>query len=214
MAPTTDRPRRRAGRPSAAETAALDETVREAALAEFLAHGYDGTSMDAVARAAGTTKASLYARFATKEALFAAVLAWAVARPDWPVPEPPPPPLDDLAAGLLAVARAGWRRATDPAMVALSRIAIAEADRFPDLARRAQANSSWARRETVEALLRRHAAAGAIVADDPELLAEHFLAMVAGMPARLASFGIVHPPDEQEHRARAAVDLFLRSLRP
>ena len=214
MAPSTDRPRRRAGRPTAAEAAALDLDAREAALSLFLAHGYDGTSMAAVARAAGTTKASLYARWPTKESLFTDVLGWAVARPDWPSPEPPAPPLDDLAAALQAVADAGWRRATDPAMVALSRIAVAEADRVPDLARRAQANTSWARRETVVALLRHHADTGAIVADDPELLAEHFLAMVAGMPARLASFGIVRTPTEQERRAQAAVDLFLRSLRP
>lgn len=214
MAPSTDRPRRRAGRPTTAEAAALDRDVRAAALACFLARGYDGTSMAAVAAAAGTTKASLYARWPTKEALFTEVLGWAVARPDWPEPEPAPPPVDDLAGALLAIADAGWRRATDPAMVALARIAVAEADRVPDLARRAQANASWARRETVVALLRHHADAGAIVADDPELLAEHFLAMVAGMPARLASFGIVRTPAEQERRARSAVDLFLRSLRP
>jgi len=214
MAPTERPLRRRSGRPTTAEAAALDRDVREAALAAFLAHGYDGTSMDAVARAAGTTKASLYARHPTKEALFTTVLEWAVTRPDWPQPEPPTPPLDDLPAALLAVATTACRRATDPAMVALSRIAVAEADRVPDLARRAQANVTWARRETVVALLRHHAAAGTIVADDPDLLAEHFLAMVAGMPARLASFGIVRDPADQDRRTQAAVDLFLRSLRP
>jgi len=200
MAP--ERVRRRSGRPTASEAAALDRDVREAALARFLEHGYDGTSMATVARAAGTTKASLYARWPTKEALFAAVLAWAVARPDWPFPEPPPPDTEDLATALHSIA------------AALSRIAIAEADRVPDLARRAQGNSTWARRETVVALLERHAATGEIVADDPGLLAEHFVAMVAGMPARLAAFGIVRTPDEQERRTRAAVELFLRALRP
>ena len=212
MAP--ERVRRRSGRPTASEAAALDRDVREAALARFLEHGYDGTSMATVARAAGTTKASLYARWPTKEALFAAVLAWAVARPDWPFPEPPPPDTEDLATALHSIAAAACRRATDPAMVALSRIAIAEADRVPDLARRAQGNSTWARRETVVALLERHAATGEIVADDPGLLAEHFVAMVAGMPARLAAFGIERTPDEQERRTRAAVELFLRALRP
>ena len=63
-------------------------------------------------------------------------------------------------------------------------------------------------------LLQRHAATGAIVADDPEILAEHFLAMVVGMPARLASFGIVRNAATQAHYTRVAVDLFVRGLRP
>src|SRR5688500_14843312 len=82
---------RRGGRPTLAETSRLDQDVREAALELFLEHGYDGTSMDAIARAAGTTKASLYSRFAGKDTVFRAVFEWAMNRPDWPVPEPAPP---------------------------------------------------------------------------------------------------------------------------
>ncbi|WP_322760640.1 hypothetical protein [Frankia sp. Cr2] len=50
--------------------------------------------------------------------------------------------------------------------------------------------------------------------DDPEILAEHVLGMVAGMPARLASFGIQRDPATQERHTQVAVRLFLRSLRP
>ena len=193
---------------------AMRDSLIAAAFQLFLERGYERTSMTDVARAAHTTKASIYARWPTKEAMFAAVLAWAVARPDWPFPEPPPPDTDDLATALHAIAAAACRRATDPAMVALSRIAITEADRVPELAERAQGNSTWARSETVAALLERHAATGEIVADEPALLAEHFVAMVAGMPARLAAFGIVRTPADQERRTRSAVELFLRALRP
>ena len=55
---------------------------------------------------------------------------------------------------------------------------------------------------------------GLIVAEDPEILAELFLAMVAGMPARLASFNIKRDDADQELRQRVAIRLFLRSLRP
>jgi AcrR family transcriptional regulator len=205
---------RRSGRPSAAEAERIDRDVRDAALALFLERGYDGTTMDAIAQAAGTTKASLYARFDSKEAVFSAVLDVATRRRDWPLPEPAPPDLDDLEGALTEIAQAGVQRAVHPEMVKLSRIAITESARFPELARRAQANATWARRDLVVELLQRHAAAGAIVvADEPEILAEHFLAMAVGMPARLASFGIVRDAETQAHYTQVAVALFVRGLR-
>jgi AcrR family transcriptional regulator len=48
--------------------------VLDAALQLFLERGYEGTSMDAVARAAGVTKPVVYACFAGKEELFRALL--------------------------------------------------------------------------------------------------------------------------------------------
>jgi AcrR family transcriptional regulator len=48
--------------------------VLDAALDLFLERGYEGTSMDAVARAAGVTKPVVYACFAGKDELFRALL--------------------------------------------------------------------------------------------------------------------------------------------
>ena len=48
--------------------------VLDAAFELFLEHGYDGTSMDAVARAAGVTKPVVYDCFPSKEDLFTALL--------------------------------------------------------------------------------------------------------------------------------------------
>jgi len=212
MPSTSTRAPRRTGRPTSDEAAELDLEVRQRALGLFLAKGYEGTSMDAIAEAAGTTKASLYARFPSKDALFRSVLTWAVRRPDWPAPEPPPPPFDDLEMALRSIARAAVRRALDPSMVQLSRIAVAQAARFPDVARTIQDVVAWPRLQLVADLLRHHAAAGTIEAPEPELLAEHFLAMVAGVPARLASFGLVRDADVQQHHLDVAVNLFLRAL--
>ncbi|WP_433152795.1 TetR/AcrR family transcriptional regulator [Actinomadura nitritigenes] len=205
---------RRGGRPTLEEAAELDRAVRDAALSLFLEHGYEGTSMDAIARAAGTTKASLYARFKSKEEVFASVLRQAVPDPDWPGTEPAAPDLDDLEGALTAIARTALRRALDPSMVRLSRIAVTHASRFPDLASRAYAAGHFPRKPLLVELLRRHAATGAIQADEPEILAEHFIAMVSGMPARLASFGIERDEATWEHHTRVAVRLFLRGLRP
>jgi AcrR family transcriptional regulator len=48
--------------------------VLDAALHLFVEHGYRGTSMDAIATAAGVTKPVLYDCYPSKEALFAALL--------------------------------------------------------------------------------------------------------------------------------------------
>jgi AcrR family transcriptional regulator len=204
---------RRGGRPTSKQTAQLSVDVREAALALFLEHGYDGTSLDAIARAAGTTKASLYVRFEDKESLFVSVVGWATGRADWPVPEPPAPDLDDLERALRAIATAAVRRATHPDMVKLTSLAVAQATRFPELAERANA-TGWRRTQLVVELLERHASTGAVVAPEPKILAEHFLGLVSGMPARLASFGIVRKPAVQRRYTDTALDLFLRGLRP
>ncbi|TKG70856.1 TetR/AcrR family transcriptional regulator [Prauserella endophytica] len=205
---------RRGGRPTREQARLLDETVRERALELFLEHGYEDTSMDAIAAAAGTTKASLYARFPGKEAVFRSVMAWAMQRADWPVAEPPPPDLDDLEGALTAIAETALRRALDPAMVRLGQVAIAHATRFPDIARNAYSAGFWPRRQLVVELLNRHAETGDIaLADDPEVLAEHFLGLVSGTPARLASFGIVRAEADRRRHVASAVRLFLRSLR-
>ena len=55
------------GRPMDPEKRAA---VLEAAKALFLARGYDGTSMDAVAQAAGVSKLTVYSHFQDKDTLF------------------------------------------------------------------------------------------------------------------------------------------------
>jgi TetR/AcrR family transcriptional regulator len=53
--------------------------ILDAATAVFLRYGYRKTSMDDLARAAGLSRQGLYLHFRTKEALFHAVVEYAVA---------------------------------------------------------------------------------------------------------------------------------------
>ena len=50
------------------------QAVIEAAGELFIAQGYGAVSMDAIARAAGVSKATLYAHFASKDKLFATII--------------------------------------------------------------------------------------------------------------------------------------------
>jgi TetR/AcrR family transcriptional regulator, mexJK operon transcriptional repressor len=64
----------RRGRPSVARLAEIGTAIRTAALEVFLEAGYEAASMDAIAARAKVSKATLYARFASKDELFEAVL--------------------------------------------------------------------------------------------------------------------------------------------
>jgi AcrR family transcriptional regulator len=51
-----------------------DTSILDAAVAVFAAEGFDGAKMETIAARAGTTKPTLYARFHSKEDLFAAAV--------------------------------------------------------------------------------------------------------------------------------------------
>lgn len=203
----------RRGRPTQAESSALRQQLREAAVATFLEKGYDGTTMEAIADAAGITKRTLYARYPDKRAVFLDAIPWAFARA---VENDTLSDVDggDLRAALIAIGRGALRRVLDRDIVRLHRIARNEAHRFPEFAASAQ-SLGWAdRQRQVMDLLRRHVDAGAVAIDDVELAAEHFLAMVEGFPARLADFGIYRTSADERRHLIAAVDLFLRGVVP
>ena len=203
--------RPRSGRPTRAESAQLEERLRRAALESFLEHGFDGTTMEAVARAAGIAKRTLYARYPDKEALFVDVVPPAIGGWEEPLPDFDP---EDLTGALLAIGRSAVKRVTHPDLVRLGRVAMQEAARFPQFARSAYTLTWSPRMRAVMALLERHADRGQIVVDDLELAAEHFLSLVSLMPGRLADFGVYRDPDEEERHLQFAVRLFLRGVLP
>lgn len=204
---------KRRGRPTQAEAKLLDLAVREAAVAAFLEMGYAGASMEAIARAAGITKRSLYARYPDKRAVFADVIPWALARytDDGSIDEIDE---DDLETALLAVGRGALARATHPENVRLKRIAFNEAAQFPEFNVSAESMMWAGRQRAVTELLRRHEELGTIKVDDLELAAEHFLAMVEAVPARMADFGVFRSKKQQERHLQFAVRLFLRGVMP
>jgi AcrR family transcriptional regulator len=175
----------------------------------FLEYGFEATSMEAVARAAGITKRTLYARYQNKDVLFADVVVWALERYHWSEP-----PLEqgqtDLATSLTAIGRSALARALDPDIVRLNRMAICEAARVPEFASQTHSLTWSPRMQAVMGLLTAHKNAGSVIVDDIEIAAEQFLAMVAAIPARLATFGKTRTPDVEERHLQHAVSLFLR----
>ena len=169
--------------------------------------------MEAIARKAGITKRTLYARYADKRAVFADVIPWALARY---TDDRPSAHVDgkDLEATLIAVGRRALARATHPENVRLKRIAFNEAAQFPEFNVSAESMMWAGRQRAVTELLRRYQDSGEIKVDDVELAGETFLAMVEAVPARMADFGVFRSPAQQERHLHYAVRLFLRGVMP
>ena len=110
-------------------------TLLKAASRMFLEHGFTAATTDMIQREAGVSKATMYARFANKELLFAAViehecaLMTATFQTLHLSPGNIGKSLSDLGMSCLDVV-------LSPTALALNRVVTAEAPRFPELGRR------------------------------------------------------------------------------
>ncbi len=173
----------RGGRPPASRAGDVEARLLAAATRLFLERGYDGTSCDQVALDAGAGKASIYARYANKAALFSAVIDRMLARSF---------PEDDMAAGTPLPARlaaVGMRVLADtlhPDALALLRLVVTELPRFAGADAR-PAQLFW------QAGVRRVAAAIALGAperlDEAIAPAERFIELVLMPPLMRALLG-------------------------
>ena len=206
------------GRPTREEAEARDVRLLEVATHLFMERGFDCTSIDAVAEAAGISKPTVYARYHDKRDLFAAVLRGRIRRSLAPVsaaaeaqatetnPKSIETTLHELSRHMVAYMLA-------PEAGALQRIISAQAVQFPELAKLAN-EEGWLRAvRGVSSILRQSAARGHIKVDDPELAAEIFLNLVLGRGKRLALYRIATDPKTEERHRKAAVEFFLSGVR-
>jgi TetR/AcrR family transcriptional repressor of mexJK operon len=201
------------GRPSRLESAQLSDRILEVATALFLGDGYGATSIETVAKRAGISKRTFYHRFRGKEELFEAVVRRLIER--WT------PPFDATLFDAVSLAetmrRAGEHMlgvALTPEALALHRIVIAEAPRFPGLARILHELGAAVGIERIAQYLERCIANGEVRSIDPRFAAEQFILMVVTGPRRRA-LGLGAPLSQPELRdwVDHSVRLFLDGCR-
>lgn len=214
MAETDVLAKPRSGRPTKAAAAARNERLLEIATRMFLEQGFEATSIDGLAEAASIGKATLYARYADKGALFADVLRRRILE------------LNGVLAAEFATAQAGDDLATTlrklgdrfidltltEDAVALGRILAAQGSRFPDLAHLAIKEGYGRQLRLVETVFARFADDPRYDLGDLPLAADLFLALVVGRAARFKIYGLPVDREEMRKRTRAAVALFVRGV--
>jgi TetR/AcrR family transcriptional regulator, mexJK operon transcriptional repressor len=205
---------RRGGRPSREQAALLGDRILDVATDLFLTEGYGATSIEAVAQRARISKRTFYHRFPDKAALFDAVLRRIIQG----IKPPPDVPLyegAEFSEVLSRLARLAVRASIAPMTLALTRLMLTEAQRFPELAAVvAREGSRGEAVRQISALLERESRDGRIAIDRPEFAAEQFLSLLMTVPQRRAlGLGTLMTAAELDRWADDCVNLFLNGCR-
>jgi TetR/AcrR family transcriptional regulator, mexJK operon transcriptional repressor len=187
------------------------QLVLDAAASLFMAHGYGAVSMDAVARAAGVSKATLYAYFSSKDQLFATIIGEAC-RQKIAFSELLPADATDPRAALEVFGGRLLRFFLEERPLAIHRVVIAESARFPELGRAFYDNGPAALFRTLAEWLAGQTEAGRLAVTDTAMAAEQFVGMLRTSLFLRATLGLT-PPTEAEIDAtvEAAVRMFLKA---
>ncbi|HEY2639630.1 MAG TPA: TetR/AcrR family transcriptional regulator [Streptosporangiaceae bacterium] len=193
--------------------------IRQAAIGQFLAKGYAGTSMDDVAAAARVSKQTVYKHFGSKEDLFVAIIEATVGEVMNEVFERVGATSDhhgDLAQELLTMARRLLVLIMQPELLALRRLVTGEASRFPQL------GGVWWRggparlMSELTALLRQADKDGELAIDDAQLAAQQLQWLILSIPLNRAMLcpDQAYTSEELYHYSDAGVRTFLAAYRP
>jgi AcrR family transcriptional regulator len=191
--------------------------IRAAAQELFLRHGFAATTMDAVTATAGISKQTLYRYYPSKEALFADILDQLTLQQGASAVWPPPERVTiatraDLEAVLTWLARDIIADTTQPTLIALMRVLIAEAPRFPHLKELFTATVSGPGFAAVSQLLDQARAAGVVVVEESEAAARLFIGSLLTYYLVDGLFAAEQPRPPPDAEVVAIVRLFVRAV--
>jgi TetR/AcrR family transcriptional repressor of mexJK operon len=183
------------------------QRLLEAACEAFREEGYQ-VSIDRIAARAQVARQTLYNHFHSKDELFGEVVRHSV--------QSVLVTLDgdgDLRATLLAFGDAYRTRLLNPTGIAIFRTMVAEAPRFPELAKQFFRQGPQTTRKRLADYLARAMEAGRLRRDDPDFAAEMLTAMLLDLD-RLR--GLIDLQTELLDSTKTArvVDCFLRTFAP
>jgi AcrR family transcriptional regulator len=144
------------------------ETLLALARAEFSARGFAAARMEDIARAGGISKAALYLRFPSKEAIFEEAVRDLIGRT---LPEMLPSEFGDLSAEamLRQFLPLAFLRLTDPEFAFVPRVIIGEGANFPELARFYHDEVVQRVLDLMAGLIRHGVSRGEFACPDPDL---------------------------------------------
>jgi AcrR family transcriptional regulator len=202
-------------RAAEAGEAPVRRRILEAAFAAFMEQGFAATSTLEIATRAKASKRELYAHFGSKQEILSACIAERAERLRMPAGFPDLPDHATLAKALTALGSHLLREVSDPIVIAVFRLAIAEAIRAPDVARALNDIGVAASRSALRAFMTRARAAG-LLDGDPATMAEHFAGLLWGTQMTRLLLGVDDRPSPREiaRRAEAATDALLQLYPP
>lgn len=198
------------------------QAIADVALTLFLRNGYRDTSMDQVAADAGVSKQTVYKHFADKERLFTDIVLGVTRNSDKITAEltatldaDSVKSVDEVGTVLERLARTYLDAVLEPHVLALRRLIIAEAERFPDLARHYYERAPARGIELIAEALQNFADRRLIAVSDVHMAAGQFAYLALGIAQDKAHFCPAEPPSpaERDAIASAAARVFLAAHR-
>ncbi|WP_424811854.1 TetR/AcrR family transcriptional regulator C-terminal domain-containing protein [Roseococcus sp. YIM B11640] len=174
----------------------------------FVREGYAAANMDEVARRAGMSKKTLYQVFASKEALFEAVLTAHFA----PLLTVAPKEVEaGPREGLIAILERAAAHILNGRHIAIFRLISSEVKRAPEIAAAFHRASSGRGAGALQRCLEVHVARGRLNIADTSMAAGMLFGLAIGEPHLWMLLGQREEPDPSEisYRVAAAVDTFL-----
>lgn len=183
-----------------------------AAYAVLMEQGYAGANTLEIARRAKVSKRELYAEFGNKAGILEALIAATAARMQVPLTVPDITSADAFATALAAYGVAALTELTSPHVIAINRLAVAEAGRSSDLGRILDQQGRESNRRALVALVGKAQAAGVLKGGDAGVIAGQFFALLTGDLLMRLLLGVIKRPRVKEIRRRAemATDSVLR----
>jgi AcrR family transcriptional regulator len=194
-----------------ADGGAKRRQIMDGAREVFLSAGFDGASMNDVARAAGVSKGTLYAYFNSKDELFEAIIRGEFAQTaerlctfirEGDAREM----LNDFGVRLIS-------RMAEPGTRSLARVVIAAAEKFPSIGRAFYEAGPLYGANRLAAELENLEKSGALKVPDPERAAWQFVDLCQSYVYKRLLFGVVDSISREDIEAsvEAGVDVFLKA---
>jgi AcrR family transcriptional regulator len=197
------------GRPTSEQIEAISGAILEAATELFLAHGFEGVAMEAVAARAGLTKNTVYKRYPDKLALLRAVLrrrvdAWAyvVSQQEWEL-------TGDLRQRLKIYMRWMMEQAASPDIRAFTRLAVSAWSEPGEASTRMEIIGHTEMIDNLEREIRQFGPKEGIRAKEPRRVAFMIMATLAGFEEM---GGADAPLSERIAFAERAVDVIMSGV--
>jgi AcrR family transcriptional regulator len=196
--------------PSQANRETVRSRILEAAFAAFTQSGYAQASTLDIASWANVSKRELYSLVGNKQEMLVACIRQRAKRLPIPANLPEIRDSDSLARVLISFGMQLLLKLSVPAVIAVYRVAIAEAERVPEIAQALESMGRQATRDALTELLARARSFG-ILAGQPDEMAEQFFALLWGNLLIGFLLGVAEPPNpnQAKRRARNATTAFL-----
>ncbi len=186
------------------------EALTSTALEMFLDQGYEAVSLDELITRVGGSRRNIYSHFGSKKGLFIAAVTRTCEQLAAPIKSLQIPLSGNPAAALLLFGKSVLDAVLLPRTLDLTRLMIAEAVRFPDLAQTIWSSgheqpaivlAEWIAHQQEKGVLRK--------GEPPLLLARQFVDLAIA-DAQLRALIDIPPEFDNDKSLQAAVDTFLQ----